>query len=132
MEGNILELLEQRIAACAGERKRLQEEDCNDEADFEKIKENVYDIFRTVFLAAGKRHGDDPAKIYGFFAEKLEQIPLGWHRAYEEAKAHDDVKTMHIESIKLDVARDIKENIFAGNCEGTEQSPVFQEGRKDL
>ena len=43
--------------------------------------------------------------------EKLEQIPSSWAAAYERAKQHDDVKAMHIESIKLSVAEDIKENM---------------------
>ncbi len=112
MDSKALEYLEQRRAHCANERKRLQEEGYGDEADFEKIKENVYDIFKTVLLVARKQYGDDQTKICGFFREKLEQIPSGWRAAYEEAKDHDDIKAMHIENIKLGVAEDIKKNIF--------------------
>ena len=80
MEKEIQIFLEQKIAACEEKRKRLQEDGYSDEADFEKIRANVYDIFKTVLSAA--------------------------------AKQHDDVKAMHIESIKLDVAQDIKAHML--------------------
>lgn len=112
MEQNILDFFEQKIAACGLERKRLQEEDRGDEANFEKIKANVYDIFKTIFLTAQKQYGDDQSKAQEFFLKKLEQIPSGWAAAYEEARQHDDAGATHIESVKLDVVRDIKENFF--------------------
>lgn len=112
MEQNILDFFEQKIAACVLERKRLQEEERGDEANFEKIKANVYDIFKTIFLTAQKQYGDDQSKVQEFFLKKLEQIPSGWAAAYEEARQHDDAGAMHIESVKLEVVRDIRENIF--------------------
>lgn len=112
MEQNILDFFEQKIAACGLERKRLQEEDRGDEANFEKIKANVYDIFKTIFLTAQKQYGDDQSKVQEFFLKKLEQIPSGWAASYEEARQHDDAGAMHIESVKLEVVRDIRENIF--------------------
>lgn len=118
MEQNILDFFEQKIAACGLEGKRLQEEDRGDEANFEKIKANVYDIFKTVFLAARKQCGDDQSKTREFFLKKLEQIPSGWAAAYEEARQHEDAGAMHIESVKLEVVRDIRENIFSDKGEG--------------
>lgn len=112
MEQNILDFFEQKNAACGLERKRLQEEDRGDEANFEKIKANVYDIFKTIFLTAQKQYGDDQSKVQEFFLNKLEQIPSSWAAAYEEARQHDDAGAMHIESVKLEVVRDIRENIF--------------------
>ena len=111
MEQNILDFFEQKIATCGLERKRLQEEDRGDEANFEKIKANVYNIYKTIFLTARKQYGDDQ-KAQEFFLKKLEQIPSGWAAAYEEARQHDDAGAMHIESVKLEVVRDIKENFF--------------------
>ena len=112
MEKNITDFFEQKISACNQERNRLQTEGYTDEANFEKIKANVYDIFKTVLSAARKQYGDEQTKIQDFFEQKLEQIPSNWRASYEKAKEFDDIETMHIESIKLDVVRDIKENIL--------------------
>lgn len=112
MEQNILDFFEQKTTACNLERKRLQEEERGDEANFEKIRANVYDIFKTVFLTAEKQYGGDRLKMWEFFLKKLEQIPSGWTAAYEEARRHDDARAMHIESVKLETARDIRENIL--------------------
>lgn len=111
MEQNILDYFEQKISACNLERKRLWEEERGDEANFEKIKANVYDIFKTVFLVARKQYGDDQLKAREFFLKKLEQIPSGWAASYEEARQHDDAKVMHIESVKLEVVQDIRERV---------------------
>ena len=43
-----------QIAACAKQRETLLADDRADEADFEKIKANIYDIFRTVLKTAAK------------------------------------------------------------------------------
>jgi len=117
MEKDLFEFFEQRISACANEQKRLQEEGYGDEANFEKIKANVYDIFRRVLSAGMKQYGNDRPGIYGFLRERLEQIPSGWSAAYEKAREHDDVENMHIESIKLGIVQDIKENIFQAGRE---------------
>lgn len=114
MEQSTLEFFDQKIRACDLKRKQLQEEGYGDEANFEKIRANVYDIFRTVFQAGEKRFGKDRMKAEEFFLEELEQIPSGWAAAYEDARAHEDARAMHIEGIKLDVARKIREAADSG------------------
>ena len=57
MEGKAAALdrwFEERIALCAQRRQALLADDRGDEATFEKVRANVYDIFRTVLSAAGK------------------------------------------------------------------------------
>ena len=100
------------IADCVKEQKRLQQEERRDEADFEKIKANVYDIFRTVLSAAERKYDGDGSRAREFFAERLDQIPAAWDAALKKASAHGDVRAIHIESIKLAVVKDIRENIF--------------------
>ena len=93
-------------------QKRLQNENCNDEANFEKIKANVYDIFKTILSAAMKQHGDDSSKVQDFFMKKLEQISSEWAASYEKAEQNDDTRKMCIEKIKMSTAQDVKENIL--------------------
>lgn len=112
MERAVYDFLEERISDCQNQQRRLQNENRGDEANFEKIKENVYDIFKTVLAVAIKKYEADDFKAKEFFQDRLEQIPSKWMEAYEKAKQHDDIENMHIESVKLSIVRDIRENMF--------------------
>lgn len=89
-----------QIALCRQRGDALLSDDRTDEANFEKVRANVYDIFRTI-LSVARTRGDEAA-VRAFFAEKLEQIPSNWHRAHENAVAHGDVVAQNLEAIKLD------------------------------
>ena len=102
---------EERIALCAQRRQALLADDRGDEATFEKVRANVYDIFRTVLSVAGKTsEGEEAAGC--FFLQRLESIPSGWKAAYEKAQAHDDPVRLRIERIKLDAVREVKEQFL--------------------
>ena len=109
--------LEEQIAASEERRALLVADDRLDEGNFEKIRANIYDIFKTILAIADKTCGEDDAAMRRFFQQKLEEIPGNWNAAYERAKQHEDVEKMHIESIKLDVTREVKE-MFAQIWEG--------------
>lgn len=100
----------QQIAICGQRGQALQADDRADEAIFEKVKANVYDIFRTVFSVAVQTCKEDPDAVQRFFALRLEQIPTSWAAALEEAKRHDDAVKMRLEQIKLDTVGAIREN----------------------
>ena len=57
-----------QIAACAKQRETLLADDRADEADFEKIKANIYDIFRTVLKTAAKESKGDNGAVRDFGA----------------------------------------------------------------
>lgn len=97
-----------QIAACEKRREQLLADDRSDESDFEKIKANIYDIFRTVFTAALKTNNNDADAAKRFFLLKTEEIPANWKAAYDRAKQHDDAHKMQTESIKLETAQEIK------------------------
>lgn len=100
--------LDEQIAACKQRSKRFAADDRMDEGNFEKIRANVYEIFKTILFAAEKVCGKDDLAKKRFFLQKVEQIPTSWTASYEKAKQHGDVGQMHIESIKLDTIREIK------------------------
>ena len=112
MEIKVNNFFEQRIAVCNEKQRELQKENCSDEADFEKIKANVYDIFKTVLSAGKKQYGDDSLKVRKFLLGKLEQISSDWAASYEKAEQNDDTRKMCIEKIKMNTAQDIRENIL--------------------
>ena len=80
-----------------------------DGGNFEKVRANVYEIFKTILSAAEKVYGTDNIAEKRFFLEKADQIPKSWTASYENAKQHGDIEKMHMESIKLDTVREIKD-----------------------
>ena len=101
--------LDEKIAACKQRSKQLTADDRTDEGNFEKIRANVYEIFKTIFSATEKACGKDESAMKRFFLQKAEQIPSSWTVSYEKAEQHGDVKKMHIESIKLETVREIRD-----------------------
>lgn len=112
MNTTIKEYFEQQISSCRMNQTRLKEEYRHDEEIFEKIKENVYDIFRTVYTCATEKYGADSKEARDFFTDRLTRIPANWTSAYEKAVQHQDTEKMHIERIKLDTVSDIRETVL--------------------
>ncbi len=92
--------LEGCAESCREQIKQLSSDGREDEAVFAKIKLNVYDIFKTVFNTLGE--GEK-------FTQKLHEIPAAWQLSLEKASAHGDDAKVHIESIKLEAAREIED-----------------------
>lgn len=101
--------LDEQIAACKQRSRLLAEDDRMDEGNFEKVRTNVYEIFKTILSVAERICGKDDLAKKHFFLQKAEQIPMSWTTSYEKAKQNGDVEKMHIESIKLDTIREIKD-----------------------
>lgn len=101
--------LEERAAACHRRGELLAGDDRVDEGNFEKVRANVYEIFKTILSVGERLYGEDGEAQKRFFRERAEEIPASWADSYEKARANGDVEKMHIESVKLDAIREIKE-----------------------
>lgn len=101
--------LEEKIAACEERSRLLAEDGRRDEGNFEKIRANVYEIFKTILSVAEKVGGEDELAKKRFFLQKAEQIPANWAASYEKVKQYGDAEKMHIETIKLDTIQEIKD-----------------------
>lgn len=101
-----------QIAACAQSHRELLADGRGDEAVFEKVKSNIYDIFRTVLSVGTKTCANDPDALKSFFFLRLERIPADWVAAHEKAAAHGDTQKMHLEQLKLDTVAQIKEKFL--------------------
>lgn len=101
--------LDERITSCRQRSKLLAAEGRMDEGNFDKVRANVYEIFKTILSAAERVCGKDDAAKRRFFLHKAEEIPTSWTDSYEKAKQNGDVKKMYIESVKLDTIREIKD-----------------------
>ncbi len=102
------EFLDERVAACAQRADALRADGRTDEVTFEKVRGNIYDIFRTVLRVASEQCGTDGDALRRFFAERIEQIPASWRASLEKAESHADTAKAHLEQLKLDAVRDIE------------------------
>lgn len=100
--------LDKQIAACGKRQEELLADDCADESVFEKVKANIYDIFRTIFSVALRIGNGDADAANRFFLLKMEEIPSNWRLSHDRAKQHDDVHKMQTEEMKLDTVREIR------------------------
>ena len=100
--------LEEKIRRCSRRSQILRADDRADEAAFERVRANIYDIFRTVLTVAEKTCGDEEAAVRDFFERRAQSIPAGWAAAYEKAKEHHDPVRLQIEKLKLDTVVEIQ------------------------
>ena len=68
--------LEEKIRRCGRRSQTLRADDRADEAAFEKIRANVYDIFRTVFSVAEKTCGDGTRRATGALNRNKNPCPV--------------------------------------------------------
>ena len=111
MENQIRAYFEERITHCQTAVAALNADNRADEAVFEKIRMNVFDIFRTVYTAGGKVSGGDKEKQLTFLRRRLEEIPSGWQAALEAAQSHGNSEKACIEQLKLDTVAEIRQKI---------------------
>ena len=110
---------DEKTAMCSKRNQELNEDGRADEAIFEKVKANIYDVFRTVLSVAVKTGNGDEDAVKDFFVQRAEQIPAGWAAALEKAREHNDIARMQTEQIKLDTIHEIRDE-FARIWEGAE------------
>ena len=91
--------LEERTAACKQRSKLLTADGRADEGNFEKVRANIYEIFKTILSAAERVCGKDDLAKKRFFLQRAEQIPASWTTSYEQARQHGDDEKMHIKAL---------------------------------
>lgn len=106
--------------------KELLADNRADEANFEKIKVNIIEIFTTLFHAEGRKldkseHADKTEHEYEEFCRNylltFDRIPSAWKKKLEYADKHALVEEKAVEEIKLETAGLIKE-LFIKNMKG--------------
>lgn len=106
---NFSDYFETQIALCNRRREVLLADGRADEATFEKVRANIYDIFRTVLSVAVQHCEGQPDAVGQFFLLRLQNIPESWESAYENAKTHNDTEKIYLEQLKLDTVAQIRE-----------------------
>ncbi len=95
--------LESRISEGKEEIITLEADGRQDDANFAKVRTNIYDICRTVSQALADR----PGAGIGAVRAQLERFRTGWSAALEKAKLYDDINAAAVEETKLAALEDI-------------------------
>ncbi|SHJ45234.1 hypothetical protein SAMN02745136_00055 [Anaerocolumna jejuensis DSM 15929] len=103
-----LEYLELSLKSSEEEIKELSGEDRNDEANHVKVKANIFQIFKTVFLGVVNQKALDKEEVKNLFQAKTESIPANWKKSLENARAFKDTEKTMIEEIKLQTLEEIR------------------------
>lgn len=97
-----IEYLDSMIAGCKEDIARLSAEGRKDDADFKKVRANIYEVVKTVTLALSSRPGAGIDAVRAQFA----RFKAAWGGALLKAKEHGDVAAAAVEEIKLDALED--------------------------
>ncbi len=95
--------LTEQIEAGKAEIARLEEEGCRDDADFAKVRTNIYEVCRTVTNALVDRPGAGPEAV----KKQFENFRRTWGAAFDNARIHEDARSIVIEEAKLQALTDV-------------------------
>ena len=95
--------LESRIAEGKAEIIRLETGGRKDDANFVKVRTNIYDACRAVSQTLANR----PGAGIGAIRAQLERFRTGWGAALEKARQHGDISAVAVEETKLAALGDI-------------------------
>ncbi len=95
--------LESRVSEGKAEITALEAGGRKDDANFARIRTNIYDVCGTVSRALADR----PGAGTGAVRAQLERFRAGWSAALEKAKQHDNIKAAAVEETKLAALDDV-------------------------
>ena len=100
---NFIEYLTDQFEAGKNDIARLEADGCKDDADFAKVRTNIYDVCRTVTKALADRPGAGPEAVKA----QLERFNKEWNAALDQAREHGDIRNTVIGEIKLEALDDV-------------------------
>ena len=95
--------LSSKIEEGKAETASLQADGRTDDANFAKVRTNIYDICRTVSQTLINR----PGAGTGAVRAQLERFRAEWSATLEKAKQHDNINGIAVEETKLAALDDI-------------------------
>ena len=95
--------LESRISEGKEEIITLEADGRKDDANFAKVRTNIYDVCKTI----SRTLADKPGAGLVAIKAQLDRFRTGWSTALEKAKQHDDIKAVAVEETKLAALEDI-------------------------
>ena len=95
--------LDGKIEESKAETAALLADGRRDDANFVKVRTNIYDVCRTVSLALVNR----PGAGTGAVRAQLERFRTEWGAALEKARQHDNISGIAVEETKLAALEDV-------------------------
>ena len=95
--------LSNKIEESKAETASLLADGRTDDANFAKVRTNIYDVCRTVSQALMNR----PGAGLGAIRAQLERFHTEWSAALEKAKQHGNINGIAVEETKLAALDDI-------------------------
>lgn len=94
---DFIEFLDKRIEEGRVECARLSADGRKDDANFVKVRTNIFEVCKTVSQTLANRPGAGVAAIRAQFS----RFRTIWGASLEKAKQHEDVGTVAVEETKL-------------------------------
>ncbi len=101
-----IDYLTQKIGVCRDQIVALEKDGRKDEADFAKVRLNIYDVCRTVTNALVARPGAGPEAVKA----QLERFRREWNAALDKAREHGDTRNTVVGETKLEALEDVMEH----------------------
>ncbi len=98
-----IDYLENRIAEGKAEIIALESAGRKDDANFTRIRTNIYDVCMTVSLTLAYRPGAGISAV----GTQLERFRTQWGAALEKARQHENINAAAVEETKLAVLQEI-------------------------
>ncbi len=98
-----IEYLTLRIEEGKKDIQALEADGRHDDADFAKVRMNIYDVCRTVTGALKDRPGAGTLAVKAQF-DRFRSL---WGSALEKAKEHGDTRNVVVEETKLEALEDV-------------------------
>lgn len=86
---------------------RLIRDNRRDDANFEKVRANIYQMLKTIFQASLRTSTEEEAQLK-FFDARLKMIEATWKTALDKAEEHNNATRILQEKIKLEVMKDVR------------------------
>lgn len=99
--------LERKITELKAKAEELEKNYRQDDAVFDRIRINVYDVCKTVYGVFEKVKPEE--SLYGEYVKKLDEFEKTWTESLEKAKKFGDAKKIAVEEAKLFALADIRE-----------------------
>jgi len=98
-----IEYLTAQIEAGRKDIAELEKDSRQDDADFAKVRTNIYDICRTVTNALINRPGAGKEAVRA----QLERFKKEWTAALDKAREHEDTRNTVVGETKLEALEDV-------------------------
>ncbi len=108
-----IEYLDSAVEKARAEQRALESESRRDEADFARIKQNIFTVAKTIHEVFLREKGESFADEY---RAKLSEMRTGWEQKYETAQQYGDAEAAAAERIKIDTMLEIEAQ-FSGKEE---------------